>query len=282
MLMMHINMWLACFDADNAAQYHAETVRLAQIDNWLQSDYFQLLPIEQSTEIFKGFSLEGIFEIAQNITTGEIFNTANQWTTTVVFECLSKSSPTYIYSRAMLQKLYPCDETDRRKEFWFKGLKYDLQGDITIADGNIEIVKTLNQDRNGTTVIPNAGNYILFRLADAILLYAEALYKTAQPDKALAQVNRIRERAQATLFDESVNIDEAIYWERVRELMGEGQYFYDLVRTEKLCDANYATFSDGSGYRERRANFLQGAWTWPVFKGALEDNPYISKNMYWE
>jgi tetratricopeptide (TPR) repeat protein len=289
-LMMHINMWLVCFDAEHATDYYREVVRLAEVSSWVDETYYSLLPIEQSKEIFKGFSYEGLFEIAQNITTGEVFNTGDAWCTQVVYECLSKNAPTYIYSKTFLQKLYPAGETDKRKEFWFANLKYDIMGDI-LSPGvyleygtvrEIETVKTLNQDKNGTTVVPNAGNYIVFRYADAILLYAEALSILGEREKALKEVNRIRERAGATLFSENDNLEESIYWERVRELMGEGQYFYDLVRTEKLCNIDFATFTDGTGYRERRANFLQGAWTWPIFKGSMEDNPYISKNLYWE
>lgn len=34
--------------------------------------------------------------------------------------------------------------------------------------------------------------------------------------------------------------------------MGEGQYFYDLVRTQKICDTDFAVFADESGHREKR------------------------------
>jgi truncated hemoglobin YjbI len=291
-LMMHLNMWLVCFDQGNADFYYREVRRLAEIDSWVDGPNYSLAPIELSSDIFKGNSNEGLFEIAQNITTGEVFERAHMWCTQVVYECLNRNAPTYVYSLAFLQSLYPIEETDKRKQYWFTNLSYDLNGDLEgsrDAEGflrNVEIVKTLNQDKTkidgSNVVIPNAGNYIVFRLPDAILLYAEALDYLGETGKALQEVNRIRERAGATPFTEADNLSAVIYWERVRELMGEGQYFYDLVRTEKLCDRDFSTFSDGSGYRERRANFLQGAWTWPIFKGALDNNPNISKNLYWE
>jgi hypothetical protein len=300
-LMMHINMWLAGFDRDNAAAYYGEVKRLAEIDSWIDGTYYSLLPIEQSSNIFRGESEEGLFEIAQSITDNEIFATSHMWSQNVVYEILTKTTPSYIYSKAFLKKLYPMEEgdlfpddpgtvKDKRKQYWFKNLFYDEDtGDIleTSSFNEIEIVKMLNSDKSGSTVVANAGNYIVFRYADAILLYAEALEKLGDVDKALSEVNRIRERAEASPFtvtgDEYGNdLEACIYWERVRELMGEGQYFYDLVRTEKLCDANFATFTDGSGHREKRSDFLQGSWTWPIFKGALDNNPNISKNLYWE
>ena len=115
-----------------------------------------------------------------------------------------------------------------------------------------------------------------------ILLYAEALNNLGEREKALQEVNRIRQRAGAPDFTMEDDLDASIYWERVRELMGEGQYYYDLVRTMKITDASFAVFSDDSGHRETMANLKQGSWTWPIYKGALDNNPYMSKNIYWE
>lgn len=294
-LMMHINMWLVRFDNTHAADYYREVKRLAEIDEWVDDEtYYKLLPIEQTSSIFKGGSDEGLFEIPQNIAYGEIFKNDYMWSTNVVFECLSKTSPKYIYSKEFLRILYPRDETDKRKELWFANIIYDdITGEILppstiVSSGSVitikevEIIKMLNPDEYANKVLPNSGNYIVFRLPDAILLYAEALNKLGESDKALDELNRIRERAGAILYDTTTDLDANIYWERVRELMGEGQYFYDLVRTEKLCDANFAVFSDNTGHREKRADFLEGSWTWPIYKGALEDNPLVSKNQYWE
>lgn len=281
-LMMHINMWLACFDNTNAISYYSEVKRLAEVNSWVDGDIYSLLPITQTSLLFQGDSKEGIFEIAQNLTTDEVFDTGNTWTYKVAFECLSKTTPEMIYSKVFLTDLYPEEEIDRRKDLWFKNMIYDEQGEVIADSREIEIVKLLNIDQHNSKVIPNSGNYIVFRLADAILLYAEALDKLGETDKALTELNRIRDRAGATLVTQDNILSDAIYWERVRELMGEGQYFYDLVRTERLCDSNSAVFSDGTGYREKKANFVQGAWTWPIYKGALSDNPYVSKNLYWE
>lgn len=283
-LMMHINMWLACFDDANAAVYYSEVKRLAEFDDiWLrEGGAYSLQPIEQIATVFQGNTEESIFEIAQSITNGEVFDTNNMWTSNVVYKSLAKTEPIMVYSKEFLKELYPKEEQDRRKELWFTNLQYDNVGNIKSSEAEIEIIKMLNVDEYKSTVIPNSGNYIVFRLADAVLLYAEALEKLGEQSKALEQLNRIRSRAEATLVSTTDNLDAAIYWERVRELMGEGQYFYDLVRTGKLCEPDYSTFSDGSGCRIRRADFLQGAWTWPIYKGALENNAYISKNLYWE
>ena len=138
------------------------------------------------------------------------------------------------------------------------------------------IIKLLNADTNGNSTIPNAGNYIVFRLADAILLYAEALNNLGESNDALREVNRIRQRAGAPDFTDADNLDASIYWERVRELIGEGHYFYDLVGTGKVCDNNYCY------HPVTRSEFREGAWTWPISKTAQENNTLITLNNYWE
>jgi SusD family. len=283
-LMMHINMWLVFFEPDNAQTYYEEVKRLAESDSWVDGTYYSLQPMSQMGDVFKGDSNEGLFEIAQNITTGEIFKTDHMWCTKVVYEVRNKTKPDFRYSEVFLQKLYPQETEDGRKSSWFKNLYFSDEENpgSSSSDTYVEIVKMLNADHYGSTLIPNSGNYIVFRLADAILLYAEALNKLGEADKALEEVNRIRQRAGAPDFEAGTDLDADIYWERVRELMGEGQYFYDLVRTEKITDSSFSTFADESGYRETTANLKQGAWTWPIFKGALDNNPYMTKNTYWE
>ena len=280
-LMMHMNMWLAFFDETNAVAYYDEVKRLAETDSWIDSDVYSLQPMDQITEVFKGESNEGLFEIAQNVTMGEIFKTDHMWCTRVVYQVRNKTNPDFTYSEVFLKQLYPKEIEDKRKDRWFNNL-YNVDDEHVSIIRPIEIVKLLNADSYGKNTIPNAGNYIVFRLADAVLLYAEALNNLGEDDKALEEVNRIRQRAGAPDFTTEDDLDASIYWERVRELMGEGQYFYDLVRTQKICDTDFATFSDESGHREKKADLKQGSWTWPIYKKALDNNPYMTKNLYWE
>jgi len=111
-------------------------------------------------------------------------------------------------------------------------------------------------------------------------LQAEANANLGDEGKATTLLNRIRARAEAGLYPASNNYDnnlkDAIYWERCKELMGEGHYYYDLVRTGKLYDAKYCfnpiTYSD----------YLQEAWTWPINPKAMNNNPYMTLNNYWK
>ncbi|WP_343328417.1 RagB/SusD family nutrient uptake outer membrane protein [Polaribacter staleyi] len=86
----------------------------------------------------------------------------------------------------------------------------------------------------------SANNIRIIRLADAYLMYAEAIYNT-NPVKAIEYVNKVRTRARGTALPTVVpNLPntlsgqpllDAIYHERRVELAGEGFRFHDLVRT---------------------------------------------------
>ncbi|MDO7173168.1 RagB/SusD family nutrient uptake outer membrane protein [Mariniflexile sp. AS56] len=95
-------------------------------------------------------------------------------------------------------------------------------------------IPTIGGDNN------SANNIRIIRLADAYLMYAEAIYNT-DPTKAIEYVNKVRTRARGTALPTVVpNLPDtlsgqplldAIYHERRVELAGEGFRFHDLVRT---------------------------------------------------
>jgi len=86
----------------------------------------------------------------------------------------------------------------------------------------------------------SANNVRVIRLADAYLMYAEAIYNS-DPGKAVEYVNRVRTRARGAELPSvvpnlsttlnGVQLLDAIYHERRVELAGEGLRFHDLVRT---------------------------------------------------
>ena len=76
-------------------------------------------------------------------------------------------------------------------------------------------------------------DWIELRLADVILLYAEALNETGNSSGALVELNKIRSRAglsESTASSQS-EVRQAIANERRLELAFEGQRWFDLVRT---------------------------------------------------
>ncbi|CAL1521503.1 RagB/SusD family nutrient uptake outer membrane protein [Chitinophaga sp. MM2321] len=84
----------------------------------------------------------------------------------------------------------------------------------------------------GTTRYSDS-NWLLYRLADVILMRAEALVKLDKANEAIPLVNQIRKRAGLSDLTVTAPADvaKAIQKERLYELCFEGKRWYDLLRT---------------------------------------------------
>lgn len=111
--------------------------------------------------------------------------------------------------------------------------------DASEADGATDLRRAVTIDESimASPKFPQTGgpdhDWIELRLADVILLYAEALNETGNAQGALSELNKIRSRAG--LGDSSASsqgeIRAAIADERRLELAFEGHRWFDLVRT---------------------------------------------------
>ncbi len=91
----------------------------------------------------------------------------------------------------------------------------------------------------GDANLTNPNNYRAIRLADVLLMAAEANYKkvSSDEDKARNYLNRVRERAGLDEVELSGSaLLEQIYEDRRLELVGEGHRFFDLVRTGRAAE----------------------------------------------
>ncbi len=109
------------------------------------------------------------------------------------------------------------------------------------AGGGTDLRRALTIDETNMTGVKWGGldqDWIELRLADVLLLYAEALNETgtATAGAILDLLDPIRTRAGLTVLDEAVLntqalVRQAIYDERRVELALEGHRWFDLVRT---------------------------------------------------
>ncbi|PIB36267.1 hypothetical protein BFP72_13135 [Reichenbachiella sp. 5M10] len=138
---------------------------------------------------------------------------------------------------------------DTRALFWTDGQSLEIN-DIGLFSDGYAITKYRNRKLNGDLSDSNQSvqvdtDFPLFRLADAYLMYAEAVLRGGQGGsraQALTYVNALRTRAYG---DNSGNIVDAdldlnfILDERARELYWEGHRRTDLVRFEQFTDGTY-------------------------------------------
>jgi hypothetical protein len=273
-LMMHVNMWIAGFTDIGKNSFYERVEALGKELMEENGGAYELVSLEQTKQIFYGRTKEGLFEIVQNSNYGELFALGSTYSDNVlrypyVSEHITES---YIcYEPKFMKELYPEDATDARKTYWFDENIYANNGMFVF----LKYSNVFMDESQGEDVKPD-DNAIVFRYADAILLRAEALAELNRDGEAQGYLNMVRNRARATTINDVGNdLKDAIWWERCRELLGEGHFFYDLVRTKKVLNSDYtsATMSVSA--------FNQRGWTWPITSHAFVANPYMTPNSYW-
>ncbi|MNR09491.1 SusD family protein [compost metagenome] len=119
-------------------------------------------------------------------------------------------------------------------------------------------------------------SFLIFRLSDAMLLQAEALAELGRSAEAVSFLNQVRARAGASPYELGQGtLTDFIFLERCRELQGEGHTWFDLVRTKRILSTQWAN------HPLTLDQFNRGAWTWPIDKNSLKDNPLMTLNDYW-
>lgn len=272
-LMMHVNMWLACFDAANKDLYYQNVDKLGdELDQ--NNGAYQLLPLSRTKEIFKGRTREGLFEIPQNINYGETFGWSS-FSDNVLYAPYKYYNilNSYLsYQTEFMEKIFPRDVADNRKSVWY------VEEHLYSGGDKFMMLKFANVYANDQAENVNPDdNQMVFRLSDAYLLQAEACAETGNYQKARLKANMIRARAGAPdLTSSGDDLKDDIFYERCRELMGEGQYWYDVVRTRRITNPKY-----NFGYHCTVSQFNAGAWTWPIDPANRLNNPEITLNNYW-
>ena len=168
-----------------------------------------------------------------------------------VFGAANEGNSEIIYSTQIQSSIV--DEYSFASRFWNWFVGDDSKSDYPVdqdlvaafnASGAADTRRAVTIHADGRTAIkfPKDGglgsehDWIELRLADVILLYAEALNENGNTAAALTQLNRIRSRAG--LADSSAtaqaDVRQAIQDERRLELAFEGHRWFDLVRTNTV------------------------------------------------
>ena len=164
---------------------------------------------------------------------------------------------------------------------------------------------------NNVDYYENSSSWVIYRMADILLLKAEALcqklqegstqeivaYNTPYLDQAFTLVNAVNKRAvaqpissltdtlQRSKYNTKSEMEELVLKERQRELMFEGKRWYDLVRrsmrdgnTDVLCEAMANRESTNASYVN---NFFgnSGTGMWAIFWPYNDEETKVSANL---
>jgi starch-binding outer membrane protein, SusD/RagB family len=127
-------------------------------------------------------------------------------------------------------------------------------------------------------------NWPIYRYADVLLLYAEAVNELGRPAEAIQYVNMIRARARNGTGTENrpqpadypvmgqSETREAVFDERRRELAHEGKRYFDMVRRGKdyfLAALKNDPTATGGGAEDM---------IWPIPQAQIDVNPHLTQN----
>jgi len=151
----------------------------------------------------------------------------------------------------------------------------DLAGHMLLKYTNF-----LYQQPNTKTLPYINNDLVLLRLADIYLLDAEALTNLGDLGGAAADLAMTEGRAGITSYQNPTNqydmLDEVVA-ERGRELAGEGQWYYDLIRTESTQG-----WLEYVGYLGARVTADSKGYYWPLdMKTLFPQDNLLVQNPWW-
>lgn len=276
-LVMHLNMWAAAWETGDKKPYYQAVLKLAD-ELATYSDY-KVLPktVENTKRIFKGRSEENLFGILQDYNYGETFQQYSNYSfffSHFPYRGDAQRVNSHIaYEKEYMEKLYPAAIADDRKSNWFENFNAE--------NASFQFKKFINSYSTGTgsnVSMSSDDSAIVLRMSDIILLAAEAAAELNEDDKAKEYLMIVREAAGASAIALTGSaLKDEIFRERCRELIGEGQFFFDLVRTKRVVNTEFSKSVMSV------SNFNNGAWTWPLILSSTEQsaNPNLVGNNFW-
>ena len=159
----------------------------------------------------------------------------------------------------------------------------------TFVPADRTVLKYAKRDKLSQSGVASINNYRILRYADVLLLKAEAILQSGgSTSEAIGVINQVRTRARAmgagpnpadfsTAETNKTTIMQWIMDERLRELAGEGQRWFDIRRwhMQGIITLNNAFFDSNlttvSIQLPKHLNF-------PIPSGEIDVNPNIQQN----
>jgi starch-binding outer membrane protein, SusD/RagB family len=178
---------------------------------------------------------------------------------------------------------YPAgDKRVQERQFYYT--KYTKNGSTTdtINLGGHYIYKWF--DVNAVTKTSQSDlNYTIYRLADVLLMYAEASNRAEgapNPD-AINAVNQIRQRAQLAPIGPMAQdaFEKEVWTQRYLELAYEGKTWFDMLRTLKVRNDVTGNFDEFVGHTTVWGKtFTENQLLFPIPLREINNNPNLTQN----
>ena len=178
---------------------------------------------------------------------------------------------------------YPAgDKRVQERQFYYT--KYTKNGSTTdtINLGGHYIYKWF--DVNAVTKTSQSDlNYTIYRLADVLLLYAEASNRAEGGPNAAAidAVNQIRQRAQLAPIGPMAQdaFEKEVWTQRYLELACEGKTWFDMLRTLKVRNDITGNFDEFVGHTTVWGKtFTENQLLFPIPLREINNNPNLTQN----
>lgn len=178
---------------------------------------------------------------------------------------------------------YPAgDKRTQERQFYYTKYPKNKSTTDTVILGGYYIYKWF--DVNAVTNTANSDlNYTIYRLADIMLMYAEASNRAEGGPNAVAvdAVNQIRQRAQLTPIS-AMALDEfekEVWTQRYLELAYEGKTWFDMLRTRKVRNDITGNYDDFVGHTTVWGKtFTENQLLFPIPLREINNNPNLKQN----
>lgn len=268
----HIYMWRT---RQNRKQIDPQDFTRAEVrcDSVIRFGGYQLLDSTQYRSIFLGKSKEGIFELNFSIEGNEAYSNGARFADYfLAYPVLPRDVMEFPINNFNPMFLNLFTSSDKRTTSVFKGWP---DRNTCIGTKYADIVFKDQFAYRGEN------NIVLMRMADIMLLRAEALTRLGRFGEAETLLNGVRKRSglgdyvyapEAT--DKTTTYIRNILEERLRELFMEGHALYDLVRT-----GFYSKSITIGNYDEAR--YLEEGHFHPVNPELIKLNRKLHQTPYW-
>lgn len=246
---------------------------------------------------YPGNSNESIFELQFD---GATYSQTGQSPTNLMPYTTNATTSTYFFSEAMSTRLYEeYRSLANRSYFGSCAGAYDE----TYTE-NLAIWKYSGMGVDEKEAIRSGNNkdanFIIYRMADIMLMKAEALIRLGGADKweaAVEIMNKIRQRSALAPLNinlaeaQEIELLELLLNERDMELAAEGKRWYDLLRLAKQQNFKYKrNFKDmvmennSTAERKWLNSTLENEYAWylPIPESDIYNNKLLEQNPYYK